>query len=82
MRSAPRSPKEYREFAAQCLRWAVRTKSDEHKSAMLKMAHYWTQTAEKLERAAEPYWAETEAASVNDPLATTQRPEHSNSGEK
>jgi hypothetical protein len=49
---------------------------------MLKMAHYWTQTAEKLERAAEPYWAETEAASVNDPLATTQRPEHSNSGEK
>ena len=82
MRSVPMSPKEYREFAAQCLRWAVRTRSDEHKSAMLKMAHHWTQTAERLERGAEPYWAETETTSVNHPLATTQQPEHSNSGEK
>jgi hypothetical protein len=65
------SPREYREFAAQCLRWAVRTKSDEHKSAMLKMAHHWTQTAERLERAAEPYWA-----------AATRQPEDANSGEK
>jgi hypothetical protein len=80
--SVPMSPKEYREFAAQCLRWAVRAKSDEHKSAMLKMAHHWTQTAEKLEHAAEPYWTETEATSVYGSLATTQRPEHSNSGEK
>jgi hypothetical protein len=76
------SPKEYREFAAQCLRWAGRTKSDEHKSIMLKMAHHWTQTAEKLERAAAPYWAETETTSVNDPSASTRRPEHSNSGKK
>ena len=82
MRSAPMSPREYREFAAQCLRWAGRTKSGEHKSAMLKMAHYWTQTAEKLERAAEPHWAKTEATGINDASATRQRPEHSNSGEK
>ena len=81
MRSVPMSPKDYREFAAQCLRWAGRTRSDEHKSAMLKMARHWTQTAEKLERAAEPYWAETEATSRDDALATTQRHEHSSSGE-
>ena len=54
MSSAPMSPKEYREFAAQCLRWAARAKSDEHKNFMLKSAHHWMQTAEKLERAAEP----------------------------
>jgi hypothetical protein len=76
------SPKEYREFAAQCLRWAVRTRSDEHKSAMLRMAHHWTQAAERLERAAEPSRTETEATSVDDALATTQQPQHSNSGEK
>jgi hypothetical protein len=69
VRSVPMSPKEYREFAAQCLRWAVRAKSDEHKSIMLKMAHHWTQTAEKLERAAEPYWAETEATSADECLS-------------
>ena len=51
MRSAPMSPKEYREFAAQCSRWAARAKSNEHKSFMLKLAHHWMQTAEKLERA-------------------------------
>jgi hypothetical protein len=67
VRSAPMSPKEYREFAAQCLRWAARAKSDEHKSLMLKLGHHWMQTAEKLERAAEP---EAEAASVN---ASSQR---------
>jgi hypothetical protein len=76
------SPKEYREFAAQCLRWAGRTKSDEHKSTMLKMANHWTQTAERLEHAAERHWAETETTSVNDPSAFTRRSEHSTSGEK
>jgi hypothetical protein len=49
---------------------------------MLKMAHHWTQTAERLERAAGPSRAETEATSVDDALAMTQQPEHSNSGEK
>jgi len=53
VRSAPLSAQEYREFAAQCLRWAARANSDEHKSVMLMMAHHWTQIAEKLERAAE-----------------------------
>jgi hypothetical protein len=82
VRSVHMSPKEYREFAAQCLRWAVRTKSDEHKSVMLKMAHHWTQTAERLERAADPYWAKTNSTSVKDSSAATQQPEYSKSGEK
>src|SRR5262249_36212904 len=52
MRSAFLSPKEYRDFAAaQCLRWAVRAKREEHKNIMLQIADHWMQTAQKLERA-------------------------------
>ena len=50
MRSASLSLKEYRDFAAQCLRWAARAKSEEHKNIMLQMADHWMQTAQKLER--------------------------------
>jgi hypothetical protein len=51
MRSAFLSPKEYRDFAAQCLRWAARAKRQEHKNMMLQMADHWMRTAQKLERA-------------------------------
>jgi len=51
MRSAFLSPKEYRDFAAQCLRWAARAKREEHKNMLLQMADHWMQTAQKLERA-------------------------------
>src|SRR5215475_1664118 len=51
MRSAFLSSKEYRDFAAQCLRWAARAKCEEHKNMMLQMADHWMQTAQKLERA-------------------------------
>src|SRR6266699_1851761 len=51
MRSAFLAPKEYRDFAAQCLRWAARAKREEHKNMMLQMADHWMQTAQKLERA-------------------------------
>jgi hypothetical protein len=51
MRSALLSPKEYRDFARQCLRWAAQTKSEEHKNMMLQMADHWMQTAQELERA-------------------------------
>jgi hypothetical protein len=51
MRSAFLSPKEYRDFAAQCLRWAARAKRKEHKNMMLQMADHWMQTAQELERA-------------------------------
>jgi len=51
MRSALVSPKEYRDFAAQCLRWAARAKHEEHKTMMLRMADHWMRTAQELERA-------------------------------
>jgi len=51
MRSAFLSPKEYRDFAAQCLRWAARAKHEEHQNMMRQMADHWMQTAQKLERA-------------------------------
>jgi hypothetical protein len=50
MRSTFLSPKEYRDFAAQCLRWAFRAKREEHKNMMLQMADHWMQTAQTMER--------------------------------
>src|SRR5215471_21168210 len=50
MRSAFLSSKEYRDFAAQCLRWAARAKREEHKNMMLQMADHWMQTAQTMER--------------------------------
>ena len=50
MRSALMSPKQYRDFAAQCLRWAAHAKHEEHKSMMLRMAEHWMQTAQESER--------------------------------
>jgi hypothetical protein len=49
MRSASLSPKEYRDFAAQCFRWAARSRRDEHKNMMLDMADHWMRTAQRLE---------------------------------
>ena len=51
MRSTFCSPKEYRDFAAQCLRWAARAKHEEHKNMMLQMADHWMQPAQELEHA-------------------------------
>src|SRR6516164_6517686 len=50
MRSTFLSAKEYRDFAAQCLRWASRAKREEHKNMMLQMADHWMQTAQTMER--------------------------------
>jgi hypothetical protein len=50
VRSALVSPKQYRDFAAQCLRWAARAKHEEHKNMMLEMANHWMQRAQELER--------------------------------
>jgi hypothetical protein len=49
MRRRLGSPKKYRDFAAQCFRWAARARSDEHKDMMLQMASHWLQTAEEME---------------------------------
>jgi len=51
MRSALASPKEYREFAAQCLGWAARARHEQHKNMMLGMADHWMEAARELERA-------------------------------
>jgi hypothetical protein len=44
------SPRQYRDFAAQCRRWAANARHEEHKSMMLRMADHWIQTAQELER--------------------------------
>jgi hypothetical protein len=50
VRSVLVSPKQYRDFAEQCLRWAARAKREEHKNMMLQMANHWMQKAHELER--------------------------------
>jgi hypothetical protein len=44
------SPKEFREFAEECLRWADETKSERHRQVLLDMAKTWMQAALQLER--------------------------------
>jgi hypothetical protein len=46
----PPSPKEYHEFAQECLRWADETKSERHRQVLLDMAKTWMQAALQLER--------------------------------
>ena len=46
----PASPKKFREFAQECLRWADETKSDRHRQVLLDMAKMWMQAALQLER--------------------------------
>jgi len=43
-------PREFREFAQECLRWADETKSEQHREVLLDMATTWTQAALQLER--------------------------------
>jgi hypothetical protein len=47
------SPKEYREFAQDCLRWAAETKSERHRQILLEMAKTWMQAALEVERSLE-----------------------------
>jgi hypothetical protein len=44
------SPKEYREFAQDCLRWAAETQSERHRQILLEMAKTWMQAALEVER--------------------------------
>ena len=46
----PSSPKEFREFAQECLRWADETKSERHRQVLLELAKTWMQAALQLER--------------------------------
>jgi hypothetical protein len=67
MRSALVSPREYRAFAAQCLRWAGRAKCEEHRTMMLQMANHWMQTAQALEAAGTCPSAPSETSLVSRP---------------
>jgi hypothetical protein len=62
MRSALASPKEYRNFAAQCLRWAAHARQEEHKNMMLQMADHWMRTARQLEQDSVPSKGDPEQA--------------------
>jgi hypothetical protein len=46
----PSSPKEFREFAQECLRWADETKSERHRQILRDTAATWMQAALQLER--------------------------------
>jgi hypothetical protein len=48
-RAAMSSAKEYREFAAECLRWATEVESEDDRQAFLNMARDWTLVALRLE---------------------------------
>jgi hypothetical protein len=49
-RAVAASPKEFREFAQECLRGADETKSERHRQVLLDMAKTWMQAALQLER--------------------------------
>jgi hypothetical protein len=48
-RAMAASPKEFREFAQECMRWAGDTKSQRHRQVLLEMARTWLQAALELE---------------------------------
>ena len=45
-----RTPDQYREFAAQCYRLAVETKTEAYQKLMEEMARAWSEVAEQAER--------------------------------
>jgi hypothetical protein len=45
----PTKAKEYREFAAECLRWATEVPAEEVRQSFLDMARDWTLAAMRLE---------------------------------
>jgi hypothetical protein len=59
------SPKEYREFAQECLGWAAETKSERHRQVLLEMAKTWTQAGLEIERS----WG-----LIDDVLTPSRRP--------
>jgi hypothetical protein len=44
------SPKEFREFAQECSRWADETQSERHRQVLRELAATWMQAALQLER--------------------------------
>jgi hypothetical protein len=44
-----RTPDEYREFAAECYRWAAEAKTEMYQKMMEEMARAWSEVTEELE---------------------------------
>jgi hypothetical protein len=72
MRSALLSAKQYRDFAAQCMRWAAHAKHEEHRRIMLQMADHWIQTSHELERTDTPRRIPSRARPTSVPSAAKQ----------
>jgi hypothetical protein len=52
-----RTPDEYREFAAECYRWAAEAKTEAYQKMIEEMARAWSEVAEELEtRIAQQKW--------------------------
>jgi hypothetical protein len=64
----PTTSKEYREFAAECLRWATEV-AEEERQAFLDMARDWTLAAMRLEGILVP-----ESETTNFPLGSIAMP--------
>jgi hypothetical protein len=45
----PTTAKEYREFATECLRWAMEVDSEEDRKSFLDLARDWTLAAMRVE---------------------------------
>jgi hypothetical protein len=45
----PTTAQQYREFAAECLRWATEVQTEEDRQSFLDMARDWTLAAMRLE---------------------------------
>ena len=44
------SPKDFREFALQCLRWAEEARDERHRQVLLDLAKQWMRAALQLEK--------------------------------
>jgi hypothetical protein len=44
-----RTPDQYREFAAECYRFAAEAKNEEHQKILREMARAWSELAEEIE---------------------------------
>lgn len=48
------SPKDFRAFALQCLRWAEETRDERHRQVLRDLAQQWMRAAAELEKSIAP----------------------------
>ena len=66
----PTTAKEYREFAAECLRWATEVDSEEDRKSFLDMARDWTLAAMRLEGTLMPQGTSEDQESLSNSAQT------------